>query len=200
MERLILVRHAHAASNVDDVVSCTPPGEGLSEHGRREATRLGDLLAEERIDLAVVSELVRTQETLELAVGSRSIPRLVLSEWNEIDFGAFEAGPLEDYRAWAWSTDADAECPGGGETRAAIAARVAGVLEALLGRTEHTILAIGHALPVRYVLDAAGGRVPRARIEPVPHAQPHPLDGAQVAGAARVLREWSRAPVFAPSL
>lgn len=200
MERLILARHAHAASNVDDVVSCRPPGRGLSEVGREESRRLAEALAQEHIDLAVTSELARTQETLELALGTRSVPRIVLREWNEIDFGGFESGPLEAYRAWAWANEADVDCPGGGETRAGVAARVAGVLETLLARDERTILAIGHALPVRYVLDAAEGQVPRARIGPVAHAMPHRLDRGQVTTAMRVLRDWSLAPVFAPPL
>ena len=167
MERLILVRHAHALSNVRDAVSCLPPGDGLSDRGVEEALALREALAGEQIDLGVASELVRTQETLELALGAGSVPRLIMPEWNEIHFGRFEAGPLAAYRDWAWATPADTTCPGGGESRAAVATRVAGVLEALLLRPEEAILVVGHALPVRYVLDASDGRFPEARIAPV---------------------------------
>ena len=198
MERLILVRHGHALSNVRDVVSCRPPGEGLSERGVEEALTLRETLAGERIDLGVVSELVRTQETLALASGPREVPRLVLRGWNEIDFGSFEAGPLAAYREWAWTSEADAVCPGGGESRGAVALRVAETLEALLARTEQTVLAVGHALPVRYVLDASAGRLPEARIAPVPHAVAHRLGVPQAAAAARALRRWAGAPAFAP--
>jgi probable phosphoglycerate mutase len=197
MQRLIVVRHAHALSNVRDAVSCVPPGDGLSDRGVDEALALREALADDRIDLGVASELVRTQQTLELALGAREVPRLVLPEWNEIHFGRFEAGPLAAYRDWAWTTPADAVCPGGGESRAAVATRLAGVLEALLLRPEETILAVGHALPVRYVLDASDGRFPEARIAPVEHAVPHRLSAACVAAAARALRRWGASPSFA---
>jgi broad specificity phosphatase PhoE len=197
MRQLILVRHAHAASNADDVVSCTPPGGGLSTVGVEQAGSLRALLDEEPIDLGVCSELRRTRETLSLALGDREVARLELPAWNEIHFGAYEGGPLADYRAWAWSNEADAPCPGDGETRAAVVLRVAGVLRLLLGRAEHTVLAVGHALPVRYVLDAAEGRTPQPRITPVAHAAPHRLTDRQVETAAEVLRSWAAAPSFA---
>ena len=184
-------------SNVRDAVSCLPPGDGLSDRGVEEGLALREALADDQIDLGVASELVRTQETLELALGARDVPRLILPEWNEIHFGRFEAGPLAAYRDWAWTTPADTICPGGGESRAAVATRVAGVLEALLLRPEEAILAVGHALPVRYVLDASDGRFPEARIAPVEHAVPHRLSSANVTAAARALRRWSAAPSFA---
>lgn len=196
MKSLILVRHAHALSNERDVVSCAPPGEGLSARGSEQAHALRETLAAERIDLGAASELVRTQETLGLALGDRFVERLVLPELNEINFGSFDGGPLAAYREWAWGEPADAVCPGGGESRGAAARRVAEALEVLLAREEDVVLAVGHALPVRYVLDAAADRTPAPRIEPVPHAEPHVLDAAEVAAAADLLRRWAAAPRF----
>jgi probable phosphoglycerate mutase len=198
VDQLILARHAHARSNAGGVVSCLPPGEGLSERGREEALALREALAGEPVDLGVASELERTQETLDLALGDRSVPRLVLPAWNEIHFGSFEGGPLAAYREWAWSNEAGAACPGGGESRAEAARRIAAALQALLERPERTVLAVGHALPIRYVLDASDGRFPEARIEPVGHATAHRLGAGQVAAAARSLRRWSDAPSFRP--
>jgi probable phosphoglycerate mutase len=194
---LILARHGHAASNVDDVVNCTPPGGGLSELGREQALALREQLAGEPIELGVSSELLRTQETLDLALGAPGVGRLVLPQWNEIHFGRFEGGPLAAYREWAWGNAADAPCPGGGESRADAARRIAAALETLLAQEAETVLAVGHALPVRYVLDAADGRFPEARIEPVAHAVPHRVDAAGVAAAARALRRWASSPSFA---
>ncbi len=173
-----------------------PPGEGLSEQGVGEALALREALAAEGVDLGVATRLVRTQETLELALGPRRLERLVLPALDEIGFGAFEGGPLADYRAWAWASEPGAECPGGGETRAEAAARIAGALDALLERSEDAILAVSHALPVRYVVDASDGTFPAARIMPVPHAIPFALTSRQVAEAARILRFWASAPVF----
>ena len=46
MRTLIAARHAHAASNASDTVSCIPPGEGLAELGIAEAINLRKRLAE----------------------------------------------------------------------------------------------------------------------------------------------------------
>ena len=123
--------------------------------------------------------------------------RVVLPALREIGFGAFEGGPLAAYRAWAWSHAPDAECPGGGESRAEAALRVAGALDALLDRAEAVILAVSHALPIRYVVDASDGTVPTARITPVPHAEPFSLHADAVQLAATTLRAWAAAPAFA---
>jgi broad specificity phosphatase PhoE len=194
---LILARHAHSASNHADVVSCRPPGRGLTVAGRREAEELGTLLAEEPVALGVASELRRTQETLDRALAGRDVPRLVLPELNEIHFGRFEGGPLAAYREWAWANTPSAECPGGGESRSSAAARFAAGLDVLLARGEEVVLAIGHALPVRYVLDAADGRFPAQRVQRVEHAVPYRLERDAVETAAATLRAWAAAPRFA---
>jgi broad specificity phosphatase PhoE len=165
--------------------------------GGQEAAALGARLDGQRIDLGVASELRRTQETLELALDGRTVPILVLPEWNEIDFGSYEGGPLAAYREWAWSTPADVDCPGGGESRTAIATRVVEALRWLLDRPEDTILAVGHALPIRYVLDGSAGRPPPARIGTIGHAQPHWISREEAETAAATLRAWVHDPRFA---
>jgi len=196
VNRLLLVRHAHARSNADDRISSTPPGEGLSDLGVEEALALRETLAYEPIGLGVSTRLARAQETLELALGGRDVPRLVLPELDEIGFGSFEGGALADYRTWAWSNEPDALCPGGGESRVAVAERLAAALDVLLARPEETVLAVSHALPIRYVLDAADGLFPAARIAHVPHATPLALDADAVERAAETLRVWGTAPRF----
>ncbi len=196
MNRLLLVRHAHARSNADDRISSTPPGEGLSDLGVEEALALRETLAYEPIGLGVSTRLARARETLELALGGRDVPRLVLPQLDEIGFGSFEGGALADYRAWAWSNEPDALCPGGGESRVAVAERLAAALDLLLARPEEMVLAVSHALPIRYVLDAADGLFPAARIAHVPHATPLALDAEAVERAAETLRVWGTAPRF----
>jgi broad specificity phosphatase PhoE len=197
VKTLILARHGHAASNVADTVSSVPPGEGLSELGAQEAAGLRERLGEARIDLGVASELRRTQETLALALDRRDVPTLVLPQLNEIDFGAYEGGPLAAYREWAWSAPADVDCPGGGESRTAVAARVAEALRWLVDRPEVTILVVGHALPIRYVLDGSAGRPPPARIGSIGHAEPHWISHGGVETAVATLRAWVKVPRFA---
>jgi broad specificity phosphatase PhoE len=200
VQALFLARHGEAASNVDDVVSSVPPGAGLSRRGREQARKLGLQLADEPIELGVSSELRRAVETLELALDDRGVPKLTLPSFNEIRFGRYEGGPLAAYREWAWTNEPDVECPGGGESRASAAARIAQALDWLLGRPEEMILLVGHALPVRYVLDAVDGRFPAAKIGVIGHAEPHRLDREALEAAAETLRVWSETPRFSDPL
>ena len=59
------------------------------------------------------------------------------------------------------------------------------------------LAAVTHALPVRYVLDAADGLFPAARIGRVPHATPFSLGPEAVERAVETLRAWAAAPRFA---
>ncbi len=115
---------------------------------------------------------------------------------NEIHFGSFDGGLLERYREWAGAEAPDIAAPGGGESRASAAARYSRGLRTLLARPEGVVLFVGHALVVRYLLDAAEGLVPAARMAPVEHAAPHRLSAREVADAAALLEEWSASPGF----
>jgi broad specificity phosphatase PhoE len=196
MDELILARHGLAGSNRDGVASCTVPGEGLVPEGVEQARVLRALLAQERIALAVTSELARTQETLALALEGRDVVVVVVPELNEIDFGSFDGGPLDTYRSWAAAQTPNERAPDGGESRADAAARFARGLRAVLTRDEDKALLVGHALMLRYTLDAAEGQVPAARMAPVAHAHPHRLVRADVERAAALLESWSLAPAF----
>jgi broad specificity phosphatase PhoE len=196
VDALVLARHAFAYSNQSVLASCTAPGDGLTGEGREQARRLGEELAGTAVDLGVATELRRTQETLELALGDREVERIVVAELNEIDFGSFDGGSLDEYRAWAFAAPPLEPAPGGGESRAAAAARYARGVRVLLARPEPVVLLVGHALALRYVLDAANGLPPAARMAPVAHARPHHLTAGQAEDAAVLLEEWSRAPTF----
>jgi broad specificity phosphatase PhoE len=197
VKRLIVARHAEAVSNVEGIVSGVAPGAPLSAAGRREAGDLAEKLMTERIELGVSSRFARACETLQLALDSRpAIPRIELAELDEIGFGSFEGGPLQAYRAWAWTNEPDTPCPGGGESRSDVALRIATALELLLARPEETVFVVGHALPLRYALDAADGSFPAAKIEHLAHATPYPLTREQVDTAAETLRVWAEAPQF----
>jgi broad specificity phosphatase PhoE len=197
VKRLIVARHAEAASNVDGIVSGVAPGAGLTDSGRREAADLAGRLESERIELGVSSRFTRTRETLRLALAGRSaVPTIEMPEVDEIGFGSFEGGPLQAYREWAWANEPAAPCPGGGESRSDVALRIATSLELLLARPEETILVVGHALPLRYALDAADESFPAAKIEHLAHATPYPLTREQVDTAAETLRVWTQDPQF----
>jgi broad specificity phosphatase PhoE len=196
VRELLLVRHGFAGSNRDGVASSTVPGEGLTPEGVEQARALSVALEDEAIDVALTSRLARTQETLALVLDGRDVPVLVESELDEIRFGTFDGGPLDAYRAWAASHPPDEPAPCGGESRAQAAARFARGLRLLLARPEERVLAVGHALAIRYVIDAVDGRSPAARMAPIEHAFPYRLGRGDAQRAAALLEEWSAAPRF----
>jgi probable phosphoglycerate mutase len=196
VDRVVLVRHALAASNRDDTCSYAAPGEGLTPEGVEQARRLRDLLEDEPIELGVSTELRRARETLELALDGRRIPTVVVPELNEIHFGSFDGGLLERYRAWAGAEHPTIPAPGGGESRAGAAARFARGVRIVLARPERVALVVGHALVVRYVLDAASGLAPAARMVSVEHSVPFHVSASDLDEAAGLLEGWSADPRF----
>jgi broad specificity phosphatase PhoE len=196
VDTVLLARHGFAGSNRDDVASSAIPGEGLTAEGIEQARALGGLLAGTDVGLAATTELARTQETLRLALDGRPVPTIIVPELNEIRFGSFDGGPLDTYRAWAASHSPSERPRGGGESRADAAARFARGLHVLLERSEQAVLVVGHALCLRYIVDAAVGLVPAPRMAPVAHAHPFHLGREDIVRAAAVLEDWSASPSF----
>jgi broad specificity phosphatase PhoE len=168
----------------------------LTEEGRDQASRLGEQLRDEPIDLCVTSEFLRTQETAELALAGRAVPRLVLPDLDDIRFGDYEGLPLVDYRKWAHAHGPEDVVPGGDESRAETVARYVRAFRTILARPEHDALVVAHGLPIRYVLEAIEGRNPAAKIEYVPYAEPFRLDAATLAEAVDRLDAWVGRPVW----
>ena len=197
MKRVILARHGESERSVEGLTNGDPAVRvPLTETGREEARRLGVELRDDPIDLCVTSEFERAQETADLALEGRDVPRLVLADLNDIRFGEFEGLPLTDYRAWAHAHRPEDICPGGGESRVQTVARYVHGYRAILARPEETILLMAHGLPVRYVLDAVEGRDPAPRVEQIPYAEPFRLTRAELERAVERLASWVRTPAW----
>jgi probable phosphoglycerate mutase len=195
VERVALARHAESELSVVGRTNGDPSVVvALTEVGREQARRLGRDLAGDEIDLCVTSEFLRSQETADLALEGREVPRLVLAELNDIRFGDFEGRLLTDYRAWAHTHGPEEPAPGGGDSRAQTIARYVAAYAELLARPEESILVVAHGLPVRYVLDAVESRSPAAAIAQVPYAEPFRLSAGELDDAVTRLKAWLRAP------
>ena len=154
MDGVILGRHGESDLSVRGLTNGDPARAcGLTETGRAQSRRLGELVASEPLDLCVTSAFARTRETAEIALAGRDVPRLVLPELNDIRFGDFEALTLAEYRAWAHTAGPTDVPPGGGESRAACVARYVRGFRRLLARPERLALVVAHGLPIRYVLN-----------------------------------------------
>ena len=141
----------------------------------------------------MTSEFERAQETADLALAGRDVPRLVLADLNDIRFGEFEGRPLTDYRAWAHAHGPRTSCPAG-DSRAQTVARYVRAYRTILARPEETVLVVAHGLPVRYVLDALEGRDPAAAVAQVPYAEPFRLSAQELEAAVRRLESWVESP------
>src|SRR5919204_3479234 len=161
MERLIVARHGESEYSVRGALNGDPSFPcGLTEAGRVQARRLGELVADEPIDLCVTSEFERTRETADLALAGRDVPRLVVPELNDHPAGAYEGRPLAEYLEWAHAHSAADRIPGAIESRLETAIRIARGYRLLLQRPERTVLAILHSLPISYLLGGAEPQLP----------------------------------------
>jgi len=193
---LVVARHGESELSLKQLVNGDPGVScPLTAAGREQARALGEALAGEAIDLCAVTEFERVRETAEVALAGRDVPLLVVPELNDPRYGEFEGGSLDAYRQWVWERG-PLEAPAGGEHRGEIAARYAAGFGRLLERPEEMILLVAHSLPVRYLLDAAEGLSPRAKVALVEYAQPARLTRDQVASAVEVLEAWCDAPRF----
>jgi broad specificity phosphatase PhoE len=197
VDALILARHGESELSVLGLTNGDPARAcALTETGRAQSGRLGDLVADEPLDLCATSAFARAQETADLALAGRTVPRLVVPELNDIRFGDFEALSFDEYRAWAGAADPAEVPPGGGESRAACVARYIRGFRTILDRPESLALVVAHGLPIRYVLDALEGHPPVPVLDQVPYAEPFRLTADELETAVRVLESWVAAPAW----
>jgi probable phosphoglycerate mutase len=187
-----LARHGESERSVEGLTNGDPRVPcALTATGRDEARRLGIELVDDPIEICVTSEFERVQETADLALAGRDVPRLALADLNDIRFGEFEGRPLIEYRAWAHAHGPEDVVPGG-DSRAQTVARYAHAYRTILARPEDTMLVVAHGLPVRYVLDALEGRNPAAAVAQVPYAEPFRLSAQELETAVGRLESWVR--------
>jgi broad specificity phosphatase PhoE len=186
---LLLARHGQSQFNVDGVVNGDPARDrGLSPLGIDEGRKLAQQIAAVAIEVCVVSEFPRAQQTAALALEGREVRTIVDPELNDIRIGELEGQTLADYRAWKRAhTRADA-FPGG-ESLDDAARRYARAYERLLERDEETILCVCHEIPVRYAVNAATGSDDLdGPLHDVANATPYVFDAAGLRRAVEQLR------------
>ena len=191
MERVILARHAQSVFNVRGVLNGDPsiPG-GLTDEGRAQARRLGERLANERIDLCVTTEFERTRETAEVALAGRDVPRVIVAELNDPPAGDLELRPYAELARWREVNGPDIPIPGLDRTEREYFETVARVFRLLVERPERTILAILHGYVVTWISSCAGAAMSGSHAEEFVLTAPELLDALDSA-AGDVFRHWS---------
>ena len=189
VQLLLLARHGQSLFNVDGLVNGDPARDrGLSPLGMDEARRLAKQIGAVAIDLCVVSEFPRAQQTAQLALDGRDVPTHIDADLNDIRVGDLEGETLADYRAWK-RAHARADPFPGGESLDEAAHRYARAYERLLERPEETILCVCHEIPVRYAVNAAAASDSLdAPLHDVANASPYVFDEAGLQRAVARLR------------
>ena len=156
VERMIVARHAESEYNVLGLLNGDPSIPcALTPRGRDQARGLGQVLAEQAIDLCVTTDFPRTQETADLALAGRGIPRLVMPELNDPPNGLLEGRPYEEHRRWREEHGPDALIPGMEETERQYLERIYAAVKGLLVRPEGTVLLIAHGMAVHWIVRAS---------------------------------------------
>jgi probable phosphoglycerate mutase len=186
----LLTRHAHSTLNVEGRVNGDPGvSVPLTPEGRAEAERLGRQVAQIPLDLCVHTRFGRTQETADVALGGRDVPRLEEPLLDDIDVGDLEGETIEAYRAWKRAHSRSEPFPGG-ESLDDAARRYARAFRRLVERPEESVLVVCHEIPIRYALNAAAGSDDLDGPEhSLPNATPYLFDDAALARAAQRIDE-----------
>jgi broad specificity phosphatase PhoE len=179
MRLLLLARHGQSVFNVGRVVNGDPARDrGLSPLGIEQGRALGRQVAGVAIDLCVVSRFPRAQQTADLALEGRVVPRLVDPDLDDVRLGDLEGRSLDEYRAWKAGRSHDEAFPNG-ESLDDAARRYAHAFERLLAEDAETILAVCHEIPVRYAVNAAAGSDQLdGPLHDVANASPYVFDAA----------------------
>ena len=150
MLEIDLVRHGESFFNrVGKVQGHT--NSPLTELGREQARRVGEVLKIRRIETIYTSDLVRALETAQIVGGVLGLEPVVLEGFREIALGQWEGRPIEEIRRedsknlelW-YSRPMEARIPGA-ESLEDFRERVLGTFQGLLGRhREGRIALISH--------------------------------------------------------
>jgi len=144
---LILVRHGRTEANASGLL-LGRADPGLDEVGREQAEALAR--AVQGVRRVVASPLRRCMETADAIADGAEVD--VDERWIELDYGSFDERPTRDVAPEVWRQwRADPSfVPGGGESLAALHARVEPACEALAEEArESDVAVVSHVSPIK---------------------------------------------------
>ena len=165
--RLLLVRHGATTATEEGRFSGAN-GADLSEEGRRQAKRLGERLAPQRLTAIYSSPLSRARDTARIIAGHCNLDVQVRDELREISHGRWEGLTREDVERefrdeyQAWEADPFTFAPAGGESGVTVLARALPVVrEVVTAHPGGRILVVSHKATLRLILSSLLGFDPR---------------------------------------
>jgi probable phosphoglycerate mutase len=161
--RLLLVRHGATTLSAEDRFAGSTDVP-LSDEGRRQASRLGERLADDRIAAVYASPMRRTIETAALIAEPHKLAPLTRPGLREIDHGHWEGltrREVEDkYRDeyLRWEQDPFTVAPAGGECGVDVMARALPVVRAIVeAHPDQNIVVVSHKATIRLVISSLLG-------------------------------------------
>jgi broad specificity phosphatase PhoE len=184
-----LVRHGQTSYNAVHRLNGDP---GVAVHldarGRAQCTKRARELRRVPFDRAVCTTFVRTEESLDILMAGRNVPRVCMPEFDDVRLGVFEGRPVGEYRDWRTGRSA-ADRPDGGESRIDAWTRYVRGAERLLELEGSFVLAVLHDVPIRFIANAANGDDPiDGPITHIANMQLTVLDRTALAGALEMMR------------
>jgi alpha-ribazole phosphatase len=161
---LVLVRHGESTANHAGLLLGRTDAP-LTERGRTQARAVGARVRGVR--RLLTSPLVRARDTAALL--DSGLEPVVDDRWIEVDYGEFEAVPLADVPAEVWQRwrDDPGYRPEGGESLAAVGARVEGALAELVADDEELVrsarahvVVVSHVTPIKSAVGWVVGQGP----------------------------------------
>ena len=187
----VFARHAESTANAAGVLNADPAHRmPLTERGETQARQLGAQLACLRIDVAVATRFLRTQQTAELALGGRDVPLMIEPHFDEVRAGTYDGASVYAYWAWEQQHPTSESLPQGESVDEALL-RIANGLRRLLSRTDSVTLVVLHAFALHNIASAAGSSRPPGEAL-FAHAVPYLFDEDAVARAAAALEAIGR--------
>lgn len=160
--RCYLVRHGHVDYFDEQGRPLDPRSVSLSRRGAQQAWALGQVLQDTHFDRVLVSDYPRAQQTLDILLLGREVPREPMAELREIKAGRLREIPEQSMQDVILRAYRDAAKPEatflGGERWSDFNRRVLGTFHALLSDDDwESALIVSHDAVNRIVLAWAAG-------------------------------------------
>jgi broad specificity phosphatase PhoE len=194
MRLFVVARHGQSVLNVEKRVNGDPNRPvPLTPRGEQEARLLGFQVANFAFDVCMHTRFPRTRQTAEIALGSRQVPYVVEPLFDDVNIGEFDGALTDDYRKWKRVHTRADRFPGG-ESLVEAAERYAEGFRRLVESPHRTVFLVCHDVPLRYVINAAGGSSwLDGPIHDVPNATAFLFDEDTLRRAAPRIRELGAA-------
>jgi broad specificity phosphatase PhoE len=158
--RVFMVRHGATQLNAEDRFAGAVDVE-LSEHGKFQAARLAERLADDSISAAYCSPMTRTIQTATILASPHNVSLIQKDGLREIHHGHWEGMRRADVEEQfpdeyaAWEEDPFTFAPHGGEAGVNVIARALPVIrEIVLEHRGENVLVVSHKATLRLILSS----------------------------------------------